>query len=239
MSKAKIIAAYEALADSYNRLIEHKPHNAYYDRPNTLALIPDVQGKSILDAACGPGKYAEILLARGATVTGFDISPRMIELAKERNRGNGTFFVHDLGQPLDMLDDTSFDVVLCALAMHYVEDWGPTIREFHRVLKPEGLLVLSIDHPFFEYNFFRSSRYFDTEAVQCTWKGFGQPVEVHSYRRPLHACIAPLTENGFYIDRLVEPKPTPEFEQYDARHYKELNAFPSFMCIRAVRKKGV
>lgn len=239
MSKAKIIAAYEALADSYNRLIEHKPHNAYYDRPNTLALIPDVQGKSILDAACGPGKYAEILLARGATVTGFDISPRMIELAKERNRGNGTFFVHDLGQPLDMLDDTSFDVVLCALAMHYVEDWGPTIREFHRVLKPEGLLVLSIDHPFFEYNFFRSSQYFDTEAVQCTWKGFGQPVEVHSYRRPLHACIAPLTENGFYIDRLVEPKPTPEFEQYDARHYKELNAFPSFMCIRAVRKKGV
>ncbi|MCK6691011.1 MAG: class I SAM-dependent methyltransferase [Thermoanaerobaculia bacterium] len=239
MSKAKIIAAYEALADSYNRLIEHKPHNAYYDRPNTLALMPDVQGKSILDAACGPGKYAEILLAQGATVTGFDISPRMIELAKERNRDAGVFFVHDLAQPLDMLAPGSFDVVLCALAMHYVEDWGPTIREFHRVLKPEGCLVLSIDHPFFEYNFFRSSRYFDTEAVQCTWKGFGQPVEVHSYRRPLHACIAPLTENGFWIDRLVEPKPTPEFEQYDARHYKELNAFPSFMCIRAVRKRGL
>ncbi len=239
MSKAKIIAAYEALADNYNRLIEHKPHNAYYDRPNTLALMPDVQGKSILDAACGPGKYAEILLAQGATVTGFDISPRMIELAKERNGDAGAFFVHDLAQPLDMLAPESFDVVLCALAMHYVEDWGPTIREFHRVLKPTGCLVLSIDHPFFEYNFFRSSRYFDTEAVQCTWKGFGQPVEVHSYRRPLHACIAPLTENGFWIDRLVEPKPTPEFEQYDARHFKELNEFPSFMCIRAVRKRGL
>jgi len=236
MSKAKIIAAYEALADNYNRLIEHKPHNAYYDRPNTLALMPEIKGKTVLDAACGPGKYAEILLAQGAMVTGFDISPRMITLAKARNPEAGTFFVHDLSEPLDMVDNGSFDIVLCALALHYLPDWTPTIREFYRVLKPGGYLVISIEHSFFEYNFFQSTQYFQTEPVKCTWKGFGQPVEVHSYRRPLSACIAPLTDNGFYIDRLVEPKPTPEFEQYDPRHFKELNEFPSFMCMRAVRR---
>ena len=46
----------------------------------------------------------------------------------------------------------------------------------------------------------------------------------------------PLTNNGFYIDTLIEPKPTEEFKKADPKHYKELNKFPSFMCIKAVRK---
>jgi ubiquinone/menaquinone biosynthesis C-methylase UbiE len=199
--------------------------------------MPEIAGKAILDAACGPGKYAEILLARGAAVTGFDISPRMVGFAKERNKGSGTFFVHDLAEPLRMLDDELFDVVLCALALHYVPDWTLTIREFYRVLKPGGHLVISIEHPFFEFNYFRSTQYFDVEPVKCTWKGFGKPVEVHSYRRPLQACITPLTNNGFYVDALLEPKPVEEFRKLDPEDFRELNAFPAFMCIRAIRKR--
>lgn len=234
--KEKIIAAYEAMAESYNALIDHKPHNAYYDRPNTLALLPAVKGKSILDAACGPGKYAEILMAQGAAVTGFDISDKMVVLAGERNKGAGKFFVHDLTQPMHMLVDGSFDIVLCALALHYVPDWKATMVEFCRVLKPKGVLVISIEHPFFEFNYFKSTQYFAVEPVKCTWTSFGKPIEVNSYRRSLHECIEPLTENGFYIDKLVEPKPIEAFQQYDPKHFKELNAFPAFMCIRAIKR---
>ena len=74
--KPNILKAYETLAEKYNALIDHKPHNAYYDRPNTLRLMGNVRGKKILDAACGPGKYAEELLLQGAEVTGFDISTK-------------------------------------------------------------------------------------------------------------------------------------------------------------------
>ena len=234
--KEKIIKAYEEMAESYNAKIDFKPHNAFYDRPNTLGLMPKVNGQSILDAACGPGKYAEILLSQGANLTGFDISPRMIEFAKERNKGLGTFFVHDLTQRFDMLKNESFDVVLCALAMHYVQDWTLTIKEFCRVLKPKGLLIMSIEHPFFEFNYFNSTKYFEVEPVKCIWKGFDKPIEINSYRRPLMECISPLTDNGFYIDKLIEPKPVEEFEKYDPRHFKELNEFPSFMCIRAIKR---
>ncbi len=236
MINKKIKKAYNGIAESFNRQIDHKPHNAYYDRPNTLKLIKDVNNKSILDAACGPGKYAEILLSKNAKLTGFDFSSEMIKFAKERNADQGTFFVHDLRAPLTMLEDTSFDIVLCALALQYVEDWNLTIKEFHRVLKTGGQLVISIEHPFFEYNYFQSTEYFKTEAVRCTWTGFGSPVEINSYRRPLSECILPLTQNGFYIDRLIEPKPVKEFEKLDKKHYKELNEFPAFMCIRAVKK---
>lgn len=235
MTKEKIIAANEKMADKYNQLIDHKPHNAYYDRPNTLALLPHVSGKIILDAACGPGKYAEILMKQGALVKGFDISPKMVELAIKRNKGKGEFFVHDFSLPFHMLENNSCDIVLCALALHYIEDWNFTIKEFHRVLKNTGILVISIEHPFFEYNYFKSNNYFHVENVQCTWNGFGPAIEVNSFRRPLTECIAPLTNNGFLIDKLVEPKPTKEFEALDPKHYKELNQFPAFLCIRAIK----
>lgn len=237
MIKEKILLAYEEMAEKYSELVEHKPHNAYYDRPNTLDLMPDVKGKKVLDAACGPGKYAEILLSRGGIVTGFDISPKMIALARTRNKEQGVFYVHDLSMPLSGTEDATYDVVLCALALHYMDDWTLTIKEFCRVLKPKGQLIISIEHPFFEFNYFQSKRYFDVEHVKCVWKGFGRPVEINSFRRPLMACLQPLTDNGFYIDKLVEPKPVAEFEALDPKHFKELNEFPAFMCLRAVKKE--
>ncbi len=231
----KVVAAYEAMAERYNDLIDHKPHNAYYDRPNTLALLPDVAGKRILDAACGPGKYAEILLANGAIVTGFDISPKMVEYAQKRNSGKGHFFVHDFSHPLDNQDDATFDIVLCALAMDYLEDWAPTLLEFARILKPGGALVISMEHPFFKYEEHQSKKYFETEHVSMNWRGFGN-VEVHSYRRSLGAVLASITDNGFFIDRVVEPKPTAEFEARDPKHFKELNEFPGFLCVRGIKR---
>lgn len=236
MVTQKIVDAYERMAERFDELIEHNPHNAYYDRPNTLKLVPKVAGQAILDAACGPGKYAEILMAQGAKVTGFDISPKMIELAKKRNENSGQFFVHDLSKPLKMCKNQSFDIVMCALALNYIKDWNLTIKEFYRVLKPKGHLIISVEHPFFEYNYFKSKKYFEIEHVTCTWSGYGKPVEINSFRRPLNACLMSLTNNRFYIDKLVEPKPTKEFEKLDPKHFKELNDFPAFMCMRGIRK---
>jgi len=160
----------------------------------------------------------------------------MISLAKERNKQSGTFFVHDLDEPLETLKENTFDIVFSALAMYYLKNWSLAIQEFYRVIKPKGCLIISIEHPFFEYNYFNSKQYFNVEAVKCTWQGFGRPVEMNSFRRPLQECINPITENGFYIDRIVEPEPVEEFEEFDLKHYRELNEFPAFMCIRAIRK---
>ncbi len=236
-AKSNILKAYELLAESYSERIEYKPHNAYYDRPNTLKLVGDVQGKHILDAACGPGKYAEILMEQGATVKGFDLSPKMVEMAHKRNKDKGEFFVHDLSEPLTMFDANTFDLVLCALALHYIVDWNPVIQEFHRVLKEKGQVVISIEHPFFEYTYFKSKKYFEVEEVSATWTGFGGRIKMPSFRRPLMECLKPFLDNGFYIDELIEPRPAPEFKEHDPRHFKELNAFPAFMMLRAVKRR--
>jgi len=52
------------------------------------------------------------------------------------------------------------------------------------------------------------------------------------YQQPLNISLSLVS-----IDKSIEPKPQKEFEKADLRHFKELNEFPAFMCIRAVKKK--
>jgi ubiquinone/menaquinone biosynthesis C-methylase UbiE len=60
--KPVALEAYRVLAESYATRVDTKPHNAYYERPATLSLLPDVQGRRVLDVGCGPGVYAEWLV---------------------------------------------------------------------------------------------------------------------------------------------------------------------------------
>jgi SAM-dependent methyltransferase len=232
--KPLALEAYEILAETYASVVDAKPHNAYYERPATLSLLPEVSGKRVLDAACGPGVYSEWLHSNGAEVVAVDASPKMVGLAKRRL--GETFDVRqaDLSKPLTFLDGASFDIVLSPLTMEYIEDWGSTFREFYRVLRPGGYFILSVTHPFFDYTYFKSNNYFETELVGSEWRGFGA-VKVHmpSYRRSLEATINPLIESGFRLERILEPRPTAEFKEADPKHYQELLEQPSFLCIRA------
>lgn len=228
------LEAYELLAEAYASVVDTKPHNAFYERPATISLLPEVGGKRVLDAGCGPGVYAEWLLSHGAEVFAVDASPKMVELAKRRLGQTVDVRQADLSQPLTFLDSASFDIVLSPLTMDYIEEWGGTFREFYRVLRPGGYFVLSVSHPFFDYTYFKSDNYFETELVGSEWRGFGT-VKVHmpSFRRSLEATINPLLESGFGLERILEPKPTKEFEAADPKHYQELQERPSFLCIRA------
>jgi SAM-dependent methyltransferase len=228
------LEAYEILAEAYAAVIDTKPHNAYYERPATLSLLPEVSGKRVLDAACGPGVYTEWLLARGAKVVSVDASPKMVELARQRLGEGADVRQADLSKPLTFLNDESFDIVLSPLTMEYIEDWHSTFGEFYRVLRPTGYFVLSVTHPFSDYTYFKSNNYFETELVGSVWKGFN-PVRVRmpSYRRSLEATINPLLETGFRLERILEPRPTREFKEADPKHYKELSEQPGFLCLRA------
>ena len=230
------LEAYEALAEPFAALVDTKPHNAYYERPATLSLLPDVQGKHVLDAGCGPGVYVEWLANRGAEVLGFDISDKMVRLAKQRVGTRAQVWRADLGKPLDFLADASFDIVLSALALDYVEDWEQVFREFHRVLRQPGHLIFSVGHPFAEFMTHHSGNYFHTELVEFEFRGFGTPVRVPSYRRPLSALVNPLIQAGFALERIIEPTPTAEFRQKDPKDYEELSRQPGFLCVRAVKR---
>jgi SAM-dependent methyltransferase len=224
------------MAEAYAARVDTKPHNAYYERPATLSLLPDVRNKRVLDAGCGPGVYAEWLVDRGAEVFAFDANEKMVELARERLGDRVQIVQADLEQPLDFLEDGSFDIVLSPLVMDYVRDWKAVFREFHRVLRAGGCLIFSMEHPYAKYYDHRQEcNYFEVELVEYEWTGFGQAVRVPSYRRPLSGVINPLVKEGFKVEQILEPIPTEAFRQVLPEDYEELSRAPGFMCVRAVR----
>jgi SAM-dependent methyltransferase len=228
--------AYNILAEAYAAIVDTKPHNAYYERPATLSLLPDVTGKHVLDAGCGPGVYAEWLVGHGAQVVAFDVNKKMVRLAQKRLGDKAQVWLADLEAPLDFLTDASFDIVISPLVMDYVQDWESTFREFHRVLRTGGVLVFSIEHPFLKYDLHRQTgNYYNLELVEYVWRGFGKPVNVPSYRRPLGGVINPLIKVGFVLDQILEPLPTEEFKLLEPKDYEQLMRSPGFMCVRAVK----
>ena len=229
--------AYEALAEDYAAHVDTKPHNAFYERPATLSLLPDVKGKRVLDAGCGPGVYAEELVLRGAEVVCIDASPKMLEFARRRLGAKAQFHLADLGKPLDFLSGESFDLVISPLALDYVPNWDEVFKEFHRVLRGGGVFVFSMEHPRANFLLGKTTNYFDLELFSQVWRGFGQPVIVTAYRRPLSEVLNTLIDAGFVLDRLLEPRPTEQFREADPEDYEELLVSPGFMCARAVKRQ--
>lgn len=236
--KSKPVAqrAYDELAEAYAAMVDTKPHNAYYERPATLSLLPEVIGKRVLDVGCGPGAYAEWLVAHGAEVVAFDANDKMVSFAKQRLGQKATVLQANLEQPLDFLLDTSFDIVICPLVMDYIKDWHSAFKELYRVLRPGGCLIFSMEHPYSKFDYHReTSNYFNVELVKFTWRGFGKPVDMPSYRRPMSEVINPLLKAGFILEEILEPLPMQQFKEKAPEDYEELTHRPGFMCMRAVK----
>lgn len=221
---------YDVFADEFLDHAQDGLFNAHYDRPACLGLLGDVAGSTILDAACGPGLYAEELVGRGAHVTGFDQSPRMVELARQRVP-TGTFRTHDLAHRLDWLTDHTVDLVLLALALEYVDDRVSALREFRRVLRPDGALVLSRLHPTGDW-LRHGGNYFQSRVIDETWsRGW----RLRYWLAPLEQTCEELHQAGFLIERLLEPRPTPQAAAIDRDKYDRLHREPAgFLVIRAI-----
>lgn len=225
--------SYEEMAEYYFKYVDTKPFNAYYERPATLSLLPDVKGKRVLDAGCAAGWYTQWLLDKGANVTAVDFSPNMIEMTKKRVGSKAEVIRADLNEPLDFIQDESMDIVLSSLALHYLKDWNPVMREFNRILKKEGEFVFSVHHPFMDFTVFKRENYFMTELLDDEWDTHIGKVKVQFYRRPLSKIIAAVIEAGFVMERLLEPMPIEQFKIEQPEVYDRLTKNPQFLFIKA------
>ncbi|SEH00006.1 Methyltransferase domain-containing protein [Nonomuraea solani] len=103
-----------------------------------LATLP--VGRA-LDAACGTGRHAAFLAELGHEVVGVDSSAEMLALAKAPDATFHQADLHDMP-----VEDASFDLVVCALALTHQPALGPALSEFARVTRPGGHIVLSDIH---------------------------------------------------------------------------------------------
>jgi 2-polyprenyl-3-methyl-5-hydroxy-6-metoxy-1,4-benzoquinol methylase len=103
---------------------------------------PLAAGRDVLDAGCGVGWGALHLSRAGArNVVGLDVDERALENARKRAGASAAFVRGDLlALPFD---DGSFDLVVCFEAIEHVSDPERALTELRRVMRPEGILVIS------------------------------------------------------------------------------------------------
>jgi len=133
---------YKTISSDYSMQIGLKKFpksffNDYMEIPAMLEAMPNVNKKKILDWGCGLGKHIKFLRKKGAIVKGFDISPQMVNIAREINPNIDI----RVGSGNNIPFKEKFDVVMASLSLHYLNNWERVFTEIERVLKPHGLLV--------------------------------------------------------------------------------------------------
>lgn len=229
-------ASYNELADAYAAMIDTKAHNAYYDRPAVQSLIYEIENQTIFEAGCGTGVYTEWLLHKHARVIAVDANENMLNHAIARNGDRAQFIQANLEEPLSFFKDGQFDGIVSALTITYCGDLNSVFAEFSRVLKPGGWFVFSTEHPFFSYRYHNIENYYETKEVNCLWTGFKKPVVMKSYYHSLSNITEALSNNGFVIEKIIEPKPLDKFKEADEAGYEKLLKFPLFIFMRALKK---
>lgn len=107
-----------------------------------FAVLPLVEGRTVLDIACGEGYGSCLLAQRAKSVLGVDIDSGSIERARAGyNRSNLTFTNGDVYSIPS--NPEQIDAIVSFETIEHVEDHDKTLREFKRVLRPDGLLVIS------------------------------------------------------------------------------------------------
>ena len=101
-------------------------------------------GTTILDVACGTGNLAIPAAKAGATVTGVDIAPNLIDQAIERAAAEGVEAKFDVGDAEDLqYSDGSFDIVMTMFGAMFAPRPDVTAAELVRVCKPGGLIAMA------------------------------------------------------------------------------------------------
>lgn len=199
-------------------------------------LGPSLQGKDVLEIACGGGQSAVYLAEQGARVTGVDFSSAQLEHARAfaRSRKVDIRFIESNVEDLSMLADASFDVAFSSCALGFVEDVSRTFREVGRVLRRGGLFAFSCVSPFFliteEGGIGITKSYFDRSPIIDTDED-GTEFDFHRTYGDWHRA---LTEAGFVVTDIVEREPLPQESTYsDGFPLSKIKMIPGVTIWRA------
>jgi SAM-dependent methyltransferase len=172
--------------------------------PEMLPLLGDLHGRAVLDAGCGEGYLARVLAARGATVTGIDLSPRLIAAARGKDpSGAIDYQVADLSLPLPGYAG-HFDVVASYLVLNDVRDYRGFAATVAAVLKPGGRLVLAFNNPYNAVIRASVADYFDSGAV-TPYRGLWEAgIRSYYYHHTLPEYLDEFLGAGLRLTKLAD-----------------------------------
>ncbi len=184
-------------------------------------LGDSITNRDVLCLAAGGGRQSLLYAAAGAKVTVLDLSPSMLELdrAVARERRLAIRAIQGSMDRLDMLGDSSFDIVIHPVSTCYLPDVAPVFREVSRVLRPGGVYVSQHKSPIslqascsvsgssqyrLEHTYYRS----DPIPVAAEPNGTSRRLRERGaveYLHRLEQLIGGICRAGMVIEEFIEP----------------------------------
>jgi len=207
-------------------------------------MLPDFEGKHVLDLGCGFGWHCQYAAAHGAkSVLGIDISEKMIEEACKKNPFTNVKYkvlpVEDFDFP-----SHEYDIVISSLTFHYIASFDEICKKVYRTLSSGGSFVFSVEHPVFTA-YGSQDWYYDEKGNRLHWpvdryfeQGQREAIflgeKMIKYHRTLTTYVGSLLKNGFKIVDLREPEPHQEALSVAPEMKEELRR-PMMLLISAVK----
>lgn len=233
-----------------------------YTLPAFLDFMPSIAGQRMIDLGCGEGSNTRRLAKLGGLMTGVDLSSEMIQRARQKEEEEPLGIAYEIGSfnDLSFFDEGRFDCAVSTMALMDGPDLPAAIRAASRVLRPGGTLCFSVLHPCFitpalqwligedgKHVGLRIGRYFEKTPFVEYWRfgrrphttelqPYAQPFEVPCFPRTLSDYINAVSEAGFRIVKIEEPRPSEEM----ARKHDWLNRWyqhaPLVLFVLAVKE---
>jgi SAM-dependent methyltransferase len=224
----------ERFGAGWERAMEHA---------DLLALLPEADGRRVLDLGCGAGQLARHLATSGAAeVVGVDVSDRMLALARTEWAHPRVTYCHGAVETV-AFPPARFDLVVSSLVLHYVDDYRGLVSRIAEWLAPGGVLVYSTEHPIFTARLpgdgwvlddagrrtrWGLDHYADEGAREETWFVPG----VRKVHRTLATLLNGLLDAGLMVERVTEPIPSEQW-LHDHPQARDERRRPMFLLVRA------
>jgi SAM-dependent methyltransferase len=203
-SISSIRESYDRLADEYTRRIADELQHKPLDRELLDRFAKHTKGRGeVCDMGCGPGHIARYLRQAGASVFGLDLSPGMLVQARKLNPDIP--FREGNMMSLDIPDGTLAGIAAFYAIVNLPKQSLPVVfREFQRVLRPHGLLLLA---------------FHTGDEVLHEDELWGQKISMDFLLFPPSEIKLDLEAAGFTIEEVIERDPYPEVEYQSRRTY--------------------
>jgi SAM-dependent methyltransferase len=194
--------SYDRLAGEYARRIFNELQHKPLDRELLSRFAAEISGRGeVCDMGCGPGHIARYLRDAGATVSGLDLSPRMLEQARQFNPDIS--FHEGNMMALDLPDGRLAGIAAFYAIVNISKESLPLVfREMHRVLRPGGRLLLAFhvgDQMIHEEELWE-------RAISMDFFLF-QPAEIRRY----------IEAAGLMVEEIIEREPYAVDVEYQSR----------------------
>lgn len=217
--------------------------NAALEEPARYALLPALSGLDILDLGCGTGKFCRLAAATAATVTGADISQKMLQEAIRQTKAANVTYICAPAEELTFAQQR-FNLVVSSLALHYIANYQQVVTNVFQWLQPGGQFIFSVEHPMCTAMHHAQwqtdeagnilhwpvDNYQEETIRHTTW--FVE--NVIKYHRTTATYVNTLIQAGFRITGLHEPLPVKEYLEQRPSLARECRR-PPFLLLAATK----